>query len=212
MTCAAYAKWRGVSAMAVSRAIAQGRLPRSSARNAAGVPRILDAALADQEWAQNTDYTDAPHGVRETAARLNAAALAEAELFGSVAAPSGVELETQPHGGALKRTRAQPASGPELPDSPVGVPMSEAAAHEKFWKAKRAQIEFEEEAGNLVLAADVEHEWTDIVRACQTKLLGVPSRVRQRYPELAADVVSGLEDLIREVLSELADESPDGAE
>jgi phage terminase Nu1 subunit (DNA packaging protein) len=49
----AYAKRRGVSAEAVSKAIESGRLERSVVV-VAGEPKIADAELADREWAANT--------------------------------------------------------------------------------------------------------------------------------------------------------------
>lgn len=51
----AYAKRRGVSHVAVNRAIRSGRLARSV--NADG--QIVDADLADQEWSASTDLTRA---------------------------------------------------------------------------------------------------------------------------------------------------------
>lgn len=50
MTLTAYAKHRGVTKMAVSKAVASGRLLRCIVRDAQGRPSITDAALADEEW------------------------------------------------------------------------------------------------------------------------------------------------------------------
>lgn len=50
---AAYAKHRGISREAVSKAIAAGRLPTSTVV-VDGRAQILDVDLADQEWAENT--------------------------------------------------------------------------------------------------------------------------------------------------------------
>jgi hypothetical protein len=66
----AYAKHRGVSHVAVGRAIKSGRL--AGAVNAAG--KIVDRDLADRLWSANTDYTDAPAAVREKALGIPAAA------------------------------------------------------------------------------------------------------------------------------------------
>jgi phage terminase Nu1 subunit (DNA packaging protein) len=49
----AYAKHRGVSAEAVSKAITEGRL-RESVTRVKGAPKIADAELADREWDANT--------------------------------------------------------------------------------------------------------------------------------------------------------------
>jgi hypothetical protein len=60
MTQAAYAARRGVSPAAVNRAIRDGRLKNSIAKNANGIFRVIDPELADREWKRNSDYTDAP--------------------------------------------------------------------------------------------------------------------------------------------------------
>lgn len=57
----AYARRRGVSHVAVQKAIASGRL--AGAVDEQG--KITDPDLADRLWVANTDYTDAPKAVRE---------------------------------------------------------------------------------------------------------------------------------------------------
>lgn len=54
MSLSAYGRLRGVSAVAVKRAIDSGRLRASVSRDAKGNPKI-DPELADSEWAANTD-------------------------------------------------------------------------------------------------------------------------------------------------------------
>lgn len=54
ITVAEYARQKGVSHEAVRKAVKVGRLSRSVVFDAKGKPR-LDPALADQEWAANTD-------------------------------------------------------------------------------------------------------------------------------------------------------------
>jgi hypothetical protein len=61
MSMRAYGKRRGVSHVAVQRAVKLGRLRASIVRDAEGrFLGIRDPELADREWAANTDYTDAP--------------------------------------------------------------------------------------------------------------------------------------------------------
>lgn len=91
-----YAKRRGVSQAAVSRAIRSGRLVRSVTPSGG----IADAELADREWDANTDLTEAPAYVRERAAARAATA---------VPAPSEpVPVEPQP-GGTLSENNAAKA-------------------------------------------------------------------------------------------------------
>lgn len=54
----AYARHRGVSPEAVSKAVQVGRL-RASVTRVRGAPKIRDAELADREWAATTDLTRA---------------------------------------------------------------------------------------------------------------------------------------------------------
>lgn len=58
-----YAKRRGVSHVAVQRAVSRGRL-RDSVRDG----KIIDPELADREWDENTSYSEAPRAVAEQAA------------------------------------------------------------------------------------------------------------------------------------------------
>lgn len=91
----AYAKRRSVSAEAVSKAVADGRL-RDSVVRVAGAPKIADPELADREWEANTqpradrpatdavgsDY-HASRSIREAAAarrEIAAADIAELDL------------------------------------------------------------------------------------------------------------------------------------
>lgn len=66
LSVAQYAKHRGVTPPTVYMAIKKGRLSLSIANG-----KIIDVALADQEWAANTDLNKAPAYVKDRA-RLNA--------------------------------------------------------------------------------------------------------------------------------------------
>ena len=65
----AYARLRKVSAQAVVVAVRRGRLRASVIRDARGHAKIADVALANREWAANTDLTKAPAYVKERAAK-----------------------------------------------------------------------------------------------------------------------------------------------
>jgi hypothetical protein len=60
MTLTAYAARRGVSKMAVVKAVKVGRLQECVGRNERGQPFIADPDLADREWDANTDPTRMP--------------------------------------------------------------------------------------------------------------------------------------------------------
>lgn len=72
-------------------------------------------------------------------------------------------------------------------------------------RVELAELELAERRGQLV---DAEHSRAAVIEAfslVKTRLLAVPSRVGQRVPHLAHDVVPVVDELIREALEELAD-------
>jgi hypothetical protein len=64
-----YAKHRGCSKVSVSKAIKRERLVKSVVF-VDGKPKIKDFKLADQEWAQNTDYSRRPAAAPAPAPRM----------------------------------------------------------------------------------------------------------------------------------------------
>ena len=63
---------------------------------------------------------------------------------------------------------------------------------------------YRERAGKLVSAQEVEMRWSTLIVTARNKLLGIPSRARQRSPELTAAQMAVIDELIREALEELA--------
>lgn len=109
-----------------------------------------------------------------------------------------------------------PLTGPTSPasddedDLPDGIPsLKESRARREAAEAALAEIELAEKRSELVLAADVESRLVNVFSRCKTKLLGVPSRARQRDPGLTGPQVSLIEALIREALEDLS-EATDG--
>lgn len=168
MTQSAYAKRRGVSAMAVSLAIKSGRLAMSVVKDDRGVPKIADPDLADQEWDANSDYTDAPQHDRS----------------------------------------GERASGERERDSDEPSDLADAAAEQKFWQSKLAQLKFRQAAKELIEASDVEERMSADYRSVRTKLLGLPSRARQQLPHLTLEDLTVLESLVREALEAIAADEP----
>lgn len=58
----------------------------------------------------------------------------------------------------------------------------------------------------LVPATEVEARWSDILRRVRSKVLAVPSRVRQTHPHLTAQDVVAIDAELRRALEELAGE------
>jgi terminase small subunit / prophage DNA-packing protein len=81
------------------------------------------------------------------------------------------------------------------------------AAHHRARLAK-AQAELVETKGKklrgeLVEAAAVEAEWSNILRTVRAGMLAVPSRCQQRLPQLTAHDVGEIDAEVREVLTEM---------
>jgi phage terminase Nu1 subunit (DNA packaging protein) len=87
---------------------------------------------------------------------------------------------------------------------PDGVPqLAESKARREAALAALAEIELAERQSELVRAADVEARLVNVFSNCKTKLLGVPSRARQRDPTLTGPQIDLFESLIREALEDL---------
>jgi phage terminase Nu1 subunit (DNA packaging protein) len=69
------------------------------------------------------------------------------------------------------------------------------------------EIDLRERKGELLVAADVESRLVNVFAQCKTKLLGVPSRVRQRDPSLTRAQIALIDNEIRDCLEALADGS-----
>lgn len=89
---------------------------------------------------------------------------------------------------------------------PDDTSLANAAARAKHWEAQSKELKYRQEAKELVLAAEVEAEWAKILGEIRTKLLGVPTRVKQAAPHLAVADVVLVENLIREALQGIGEE------
>lgn len=97
------------------------------------------------------------------------------------------------------RSLAAPEPGDIVPD------YNESRARTEYLKAELLELERKEKEGLLVRAADVQAKWIEVLTISRTKVLGVPSKAKQRIPDLTQDQIAILEDIIREALEELAD-------
>ncbi len=179
LSLSSYARRRGVALATVKRAIDRGRIRAGVVRDAAGRPWI-DAEVADREWAAATDLTTAPPAVRE-----------QLERGGVVAsAPSAPPPPSE--------------GGDEYPGVGDPTSLSEQSAREKYWKANQAELEYRRRAAELVEASEVEAGWVSVVSAARSKMLAVPTRFKQQFPDLTDKHVAGLDALVREVLEAFA--------
>lgn len=185
ISLSAYARRRGVSAKAVSKAVAEGRL-RNSVIQVNGSPKIADPDLADREWNANTrPRADQPRP---------APALAQ---------------------GKRKRRESDcDGDLPEdvLPYEHSRARREMHAARREGALADMAELERDKMNDTLVPVDEARAYIIDKFTVVKTRLLGVPSRVAQQFPHLASEVEPLVDRLIREVLEELAADDEDGGE
>jgi phage terminase Nu1 subunit (DNA packaging protein) len=72
-------------------------------------------------------------------------------------------------------------------------------------RARRERLDYAVRAGNLVDARAVENTWTEILIVTRTRILGVPAKVKQRYPDVDRQLLATLDGEIRAALEQLAD-------
>jgi len=85
----------------------------------------------------------------------------------------------------------------------------ESKARTEHLKAELLELERKQKEQDLVSMSEVKISWENVITTARTKLLGVPSKAKQRIPDLDTNAMSHLEDIIREALEELA--SPQAA-
>jgi hypothetical protein len=83
----------------------------------------------------------------------------------------------------------------------------ESRARTEHLKAELLELDRKQKEGLLVPAADVEAKWLEIVTLARTKTLGIPSKAKQRIPDLDVGAMATLEDIVRETLEDLASEA-----
>jgi hypothetical protein len=188
MSLSAYARRRGVSVEAVSKAVERGRL-RGSIVLVDGKPKIADPELADHEWQANTrPRIDHPPPPKKPAPKK----------------PAPASKSGDPEVGSIAG----------LDELPKGVPRYDVSrAVREYHEARRsgaladvAEIERDKVRDAVVPIDEARAYMIEKFTLVKSRLLGVPSRVAQRLPNLAKQVQPVVDELIREVLLELDDD------
>ena len=172
----------GVTPDAVYKAIKAGRL--STKTNSLG-EIVVDSDTMREEWLRNTDTrrSRVGQGVRPTMNKDKPLRDAKERMAERI--------------GATKET---------IPD------YDESRARTEYLKAELLELDRQTKEGRLVPAADVESKWVEIVVQARTKLLGIPTKAKQRIPDLDVDAINTLDDIVRETLEELAANAQDEEE
>jgi len=102
---------------------------------------------------------------------------------------------------------------PRLGKTNEAIPdYDESRARTEHLKAELLELDRKQKEGLLVPSADVEAKWLEIVVMARTKIMGIPTKAKQRIPDMDVDAISALDDIVRETLEDLANEAPDEEE
>lgn len=162
---------RGQSHVAVLNAINDGRLtPPAVERH--GRSWVINAELADEQWAARTDLTGGGEALERPIGPP----------------PRDAAPPPPPAPAAPRAAKAAPAAPP--PPAPGrasfganGPSLAISRQVRAAYEAKLKELEFKERAGELVPAADVKREAFSLARALRDGLMRIPDRVA---PLLAA--------------------------
>lgn len=167
----------------------RGRLPRAVV---SAKPLRLDDALLVKEYLANVDPMQVGSVNHGPAKSRGGPATPRPRPAPAVAPPAPMV------------TRLVGEGDGDLPDYNV------SRARTEFEKANLLELDRKTKEGMLLPREQVERVWSNAITIARTKLLGVPTRVRQRVPHLTLEEVATMEELIREALEELAEGEADG--
>lgn len=173
VTKSEFARHIRVDRVAVTRACQRGRLSRALVKDETG-HEVLDLEIAEQEWVENCKEHNRSEALHER----------EAARLSSITPPPVVN------------------PSPTIAASPATPKEMGAAERKRHWDAKKAELQYREAAGELCDKAVFEHRVAELATQFKTRLLGVPSRVKQADPDLTTKQILMIEALIREALSE----------
>ena len=173
------ARAMGVTPEAVYAAVKAGRLSTIAGKD--GKP-LVNSETMREEWAKNTQTR-----------------------IGMGPKPPGEGAAKKPL--RSKEERMAVKSEPRISKTSEAIPdYDESRARTEHLKAELLELERQQKEGLLVKAEEVEHEWVEIITRARTKLLGIPTKAKQRIPDLDTDAIGVLDDIVREALEDLSEE------
>ena len=120
------------------------------------------------------------------------------ELLSWGQAPTEAPAKEAPSKPEPQQPESAKASRETLPE------YGKSRARSEYEKANLLELDRKTKEGLLLRREDVDQAWNQAVNLTRTKLLGVPSTVKQRIPHLELEEVELITALIREALEELA--------
>ena len=191
----AFARVLGVAEAAIRQGIASGRVPPQcvgvrTTHSGRRWPVITDPDRAARYWRESRNPMMVRRSCPPPCERPAKAAL-RSKAKGKTSPPAPAEPDT----GAIE---AMLMDG-KLPT----IRQSQRVIN--AYKARMAKMEHDKAAGELVSRAEVMADITAMVVVARTKLMGIPSKLKQHNPVLTIDDLERVETIIRDVLTELAD-------
>lgn len=190
----AYARHRRLAHRAVQVAIERGKLDKSVTGK--GRQTRIDVELADQEW-PNESLDAKAHMSRPNMLRK------------AMEAPKLESLPAAPKAESKQPESFLPEEKPETPDPERGKYWRSKADKEEL-AAELLRLKIERDSGKLISLEAVKKEWSTLAQNVRTKLLALPSKMRQRAPGFTHEFYSLLDELLREALIELSEGGENG--
>lgn len=175
----------GVTPDAVYKAVREGRV---SVKVSATGEVLLNSETMREEWLKNTDQRRCRIGKGVRISSTDAPQLRSAK---ERMAP---------------RERRMGETKEAIPD------YDDSRARTEHLKAELLELDRQQKLGRLVPVEEVEKRWVEIIVQARTKLLGLPTKAKQRIPDLDVDAIGTLDEIVRETLEELAAQGDEDSE
>ena len=115
------------------------------------------------------------------------------------------ELEASQSQAKVSRPVNPPKNEPRISRTQEYIPdYDESRARTEYLKAELLELDRQTKAGKLVPVEDVEAKWLEVVTLARSKMLGIPTKAKQRIPDLDSAAMACLDDIVRETLEDLA--------
>jgi len=99
----------------------------------------------------------------------------------------------------LKPTSSISKTRESIPD------YEESRARTEHLKAELLELDRQQKQGLLVPVAEVRLKWIEVITMARTKVMGLPTKAKQRIPELDVTAMDHLDEIVREALEDLAE-------
>lgn len=120
------------------------------------------------------------------------------------------EVEARLGRRAPSTTPSTPSTDDRLGQTSEAIPDYDVSrARTEHLKAELLELDRQQKEKILVKAEEIETKWVEIVTLARTKLLGIPTKAKQRIPDLDTDAIGILDDIVRETLEDLSTTAAD---